>query len=53
MWKLGEMKVNEMLVVKMLGELVWELCDGELVIKKGLFGLFIKEGFKEVTAEDY
>jgi hypothetical protein len=49
----GETKANETPVAKTPGESARELRDGELAIKKGLLGSFIKEGEKEVTAEDY
>ena len=52
-WKSGETKANETPVAKTPGESARELRDGELAIKKGLLGSFIKEGEKEVTAEDY
>jgi hypothetical protein len=35
------------------GEADRELREGELAVKKGLLGTFIKAGEKEVTAEDY
>jgi hypothetical protein len=52
-WKSGETKANQTPVAKTPGESARELRDGELAIKKGLLGSFIKEGEKEVTAEDY
>lgn len=52
-WKSGETKANQTPVAKTPGESARELRDGELAIKKGLLGSFIKEGSKEVTAEDY
>jgi hypothetical protein len=52
-WKSGETKANQAPVAKTPGESARELRDGELAIKKGLLGSFIKEGKKEVTAEDY
>ncbi len=52
-WKSGETKANRAPVAKTPGESARELRDGELAIKKGLLGSFIKEGEEEVTAEDY
>jgi hypothetical protein len=43
-WKSGETKANQTPVAKTPGESARELRDGELAIKKGLLGSFIKEG---------
>jgi len=51
-WRSGETKAKTP-GAGAASESARELRDGELAIKKGLLGSFIKEGEKEVTAEDY